>query len=210
MARPDLETIQKLLEHPVRLAILAGLSDKAMLTTRDLAAKTGNQPRSLRHHLARLRDAEVIITEIHDGRHHHQLADAAIAGALKPLRMAARPNEMAGILCGQHLGGDLGDAITRAMVVRGHLENSGTTLVLTDRGARLLATIGLQQGIAAGSTSRTCRSSNPEPGHLGGRTGKALLQHLMGLGWLTMDDRPVVVATARGRTALANLLGIRV
>lgn len=211
MARPDLETVQKLLEHPLRLAILAELSDRAMVTTRDLATKTGTGPQILRHHLTRLRDAEVIITEVHDGRHRHRLADAAIAKALKPLSVAAKPGAAAGTLCGQHLGGKLGDAMTRAMLARGHLKGKGTSLVLTERGQRLLATIGLDLEAASRSTSRICRSGSSEHGHLGGKPGKALLRHLIGLDWITLeDDRQAVTLTARGRTALGNLLGIRV
>lgn len=211
MARPDLEAVQKLLEHPLRLAILAGLSDRAMVTTRELATRIGTGPQALRHHLTRLRDAQVIITEVHDGKHRHRLADAAIAKALKPLRVEAKPGEMAGTMCGQHLGGELGDAMTRAMLARGHLETTSTSHVLTERGQRLLATIGLDLGVTTGSTSRICRSGSSEHGHLGGKPGKALLRHLLGLSWITLeDDRQAVTLTARGRTALGNLLGIRV
>jgi DNA-binding transcriptional ArsR family regulator len=211
MARPDLETVQKLLEHPVRLAILAGLSGRAMLTIRDLATKTSIRPETLRHHLTRLRDAEVVITEVHDGKHQHRLADAAIAKALKPLRVAAKPRETAGVLCGQHLGGELGDTMTSAMLARGHLERRGASLVLTERGQRLFATIGLDQEMASGSTSRICRSGGLEHGHLGGKPGKALLRHLLGLGWITLEeDRHCIAFTVKGRTALSNLFGIRV
>ena len=101
--------------------------------------------------------------------------------------------------------------MTRAMLARGHLEGKGTSLVLTERGQRLLATIGLDLEAASRSTSRICRSGSSEHGHLGGKPGKALLRHLIGLDWITLeDDRQAVTLTARGRTALGNLLGIRV
>ena len=64
MARPSLETMQKLLEHPLRLAILTGLHAGRMKTTRELADLTGAGPGTLRHHLARLREADVIILHV--------------------------------------------------------------------------------------------------------------------------------------------------
>ena len=208
MARPSLESMQKLLERPLRLAILTGLHAGRMKTTRELADLTGAEPDVLRHHLARLRDADVIITEVHDGRHHHRLIDAGIAKAMRPLRDAARKRGLTGTLCGHHLGGDMGNAVTTSMVARGYLEEAGTRLAVTRRGAHLFNTMGL--AIAQGDASKPCRAGASPGPHLGGNPGKLLCRHLLGQGWITLaEDGHDVVLTPGGRTAFSNLFGIR-
>ena len=90
MTTPDLETVRKLLEDPLRLAFLARLTAGSMQTTHALADGIGATLAALRYHLAQLREAEAIITEVHDGRHHHRLADAGIARIVRP---CAKPTD---------------------------------------------------------------------------------------------------------------------
>jgi hypothetical protein len=150
-----------------------------------------------------------VITEVHGGEHRHRLADADIARILRPLRQADRPDAGEGLLCDRHLGGPLGAKVWQALKARDYLAQAGGGYALTERGARLFVSLGLSDR-QAGETVAACPASRGPSAHLGGDLGEALNTHLLARGWITLDeDGHAVERTARGRTAFANLFGIR-
>jgi len=215
----DSDTVRALLSHPTRLAILAALGESAMWTTAEIAKATGLKPAGLRSHIVVLRDAGLVDTELHEGRHLHRIGDPEIGAALKPATQRQTTSIPASLhearMCYNHLAGRLGVAMTQAMIARKFLVPDAGDFTVTERGERLFQGLGIDLAALRRQRrhfSRQCIDGSERRPHLAGGLGAALADHMLERGWIEReeDSRAVTVTvTASGHKALANLFGLR-
>jgi hypothetical protein len=114
--------------------------------------------------------------------------------------------------CYNHLAGNLGVAITGAIVRRGLLKEVGRDYQLTRRGAEWFSDFGIDTealGKSGRVLARQCLDWSERRNHLAGALGSALADHLFELGWIkrTRESRAVRV-TDLGKRELKRQFGI--
>lgn len=133
----DVAAIARLFADPSRARILVALADGRSLAASVLADEAGVSAQATSAHLARLRDAGLIVAE-RSGRHrYHRLADERVAAAIEAIAALApgrpvrslREHTRAGALrrarsCYDHLAGRAGVALTEGLVELGALETT--------------------------------------------------------------------------------------
>ena len=224
--------VAALMGEPARAAVLVALAGGRALAASTLAAEAGVAPSTLSRHLARLVGGGLVCVEP-AGRHRYfRLARPEVAEAVEALARLAvarpprslRPGSHAEAIrrartCYDHLAGRLGVAICDALVADGTVrvqpDPHGTPdpvlgagraqrYLLTDNGRARLAELGvvLDQPNRR-PLIRYCLDWSEQRPHFGGRLGAALVERLVGLGWLEQTGRRVVRVTDTGRRAVA-------
>lgn len=225
-------TIAALAGDPSRAAMLHALMDGRALTASELARASGITPQTASGHLAQLSDGG-LISVIKQGRHrYHRLANPTVADMMESIMRVASdldtskpplftgPKDQAlraARTCYDHLAGSLGVAIADALVEGGHAELSDETGIITDRGSRTLATLGidvdkLSSQAAKRSTKVFCRPcldwSERRP-HLAGRIGAAICTSSFDNGWIRrVKGSRAVALTPKGAQKFRETLGV--
>ncbi|MBT7615395.1 MAG: winged helix-turn-helix transcriptional regulator, partial [Rhodospirillaceae bacterium] len=191
----DTDAVRALLSHPIRLAILAALSDGAMWTTAEIAKATGLKPAVLRSHIVVLRDAGLVDTELHEGRHLHRIGDPEIGAALKPATQRRTTSIAASLhgarMCYDHLAGKLGVTLTQTMIDRKFLTPTARDFKLTERGERLFQGLGIELAALRRQRrhfARQCIDGSERRPHLAGGLGAALAGHMLEPGWIEHQE----------------------
>ncbi len=226
----DIAAVATLFAEPARARMLMALGDGRSLPASALAAEAGVSAQSASAHLGRLREAGLITME-RAGRHRYfrlagpdvadgleSLARLAPAIPVRSLREATRAEALRRArTCYDHLAGELGVAITDALVDRAALEAGGdTTFRLGPRAAAVLRPLGVDLAAVAAARSRrplvrVCVDWTERRPHLAGRLGAALQEALVGRGWVVRHEgHRAVSVTAEGEVALRARLGPRV
>jgi DNA-binding transcriptional ArsR family regulator len=225
-----LAEIAALAGDPARAAMLVALMDGRALTAGELAGVAGITPQTASGHLARLVAAGLLALE-RQGRHrYHRLAAPAVAqmvegmmavaaGARDARRRPPRTGPADEAMrqarsCYDHLAGRLAVAIADRLVERGHVELSPDGGAVTAAGAAFLATIGVDLDQAAARARgkrlfcRPCLDWSERRPHLAGAIGAALLDALLGQGWLrrTAGSRAIQI-TPGGAQRLEQAFG---
>jgi DNA-binding transcriptional ArsR family regulator len=222
--------IAALAGDPARAAMLQALMDGRALTASELARTAGITAQTASSHLARL-TASGLLTVAKQGRHrYHRLASAAaarmiesimqVAAGLQPVRnLSVGPRDAAlraARTCYDHLAGQLGVALTDAMVGRGHVELDADAGLITEPGLAFLARIGLDADVIAarrGKRSgrvlcRPCLDWSERRPHLAGAIGTALCAHCFERGWLRrIDGTRAVAITPQGARVFREEFG---
>ena len=221
-----------LLAAPARVRMLEALLAGGARSAIDLAAIADVQPSTASSHLAKLVGLGLVRCE-KQGRHRFyrvaggQVGDVVEAigelipggelvpgGAVSGTRPRVRPrNEMeAARTCYDHLAGQLGTAITDAMVARRHIRPRGKDFVLAKSGRAFLAELGVDVEAAQAQRrlfARRCLDWTERRYHLGGALGAALAHHCFDAGWLRRpDDDRVIRPTPKGARAFADHFGV--
>jgi len=219
---------------PTRACMLHALMGGRAFTAVELAQAAGITPQTTSGHLRRM-TAVGILTVQKQGRHrYHRLAGPSVARMLESIMQVAAELEPAhrklmfgpkdvGLrkarTCYDHFAGQLGVAITDALVAQGHVELSGDAGILAETGIEQLAWIGID--VAPLLQRRTQRSgrvlcrpcldwSERRP-HLGGLVGAVICAHSMQHGWTRrLDGTRAVLVTPQGRRVFGEKLGVRV
>ena len=223
--------IGSLLGEPARAAMLAALMDGRALSASELAKVAAITPQTASGHLSRLIEAGLLKME-RQGRHrYHRLASVDVAHLLETLmRMAADvPRSSAKIpfvgprdaalrrarTCYDHLAGELGVAISDALVSRGAVELDDGAGLVTDTGITLLSEIGVSLDTASGRRSsrplcRPCLDWSERRPHLAGQVGAAICTHFLehGLVRRTQGTRALWI-TPKGQMVLRDVWEIK-
>ncbi len=197
---PAIAGLAAIIGDPARANMLAALMSGRALTAGELAREAGIAAPTASGHLARLREAGLVLVEA-QGRHRYvRLAGPEIASLLEGLmglaarngRLRTRPGPRdpalrAARVCYDHLAGDWGVRLYDALLADGRLDDAGGSPVLTARGRAFFAAEGIDVGALAASRRPLCRAcldwSERRP-HLAGALGKAILDHALSRHWL--------------------------
>ena len=219
---PDIAAIATLIGDPARANILTALMAGKALTATELAAEAGITPQTASAHLRKLQDGG-LITVLQQGRHRYaSLSGDDVAQALEALmglaagkghlrlRTGPRDPELRRArVCYNHLAGDMGVQMFRALRARGAFAVTGTGLDLSDRGRDIVAGLGID--LQALSTSRApmcreCLDWSARQHHLAGKLGRALLAQFETLGWAhRVPDTRLIRFSSLGQAAFDDL-----
>jgi DNA-binding transcriptional ArsR family regulator len=217
----DVAAAAALLAEPARAALVLAVMDDGPLSASELAARAGIAISTASEHLARL-VAGGFLAATKSGRHrYYELADADVAAAVEALALVApqprvrslREATRAELLryartCYDHLAGQLGVALTRALEHDKALTRHDDTYVLGRRAETRFRALGIdlaELNRLRRPLVRGCLDWSERELHLAGALGAALTQRLHELGWLVRraGNRSIAVTPA-GRAGFAS------
>jgi DNA-binding transcriptional ArsR family regulator len=222
---PRFAKIASVIGDPTRARMLAALMGGQYLAAGELAAAAGVTAQTASAHVAKLLDAELVITRV-QGRHRYfRLAHTDIAHALEALSLVAERGVVAdkwergaykplkhARTCYSHLAGELGVVLFEGLLGRGTLTPCDGHFVLSDAGRSELMALGVSLPAQAPNAPRrfayACLDWSERRDHLAGTLAVALLTHGIDRGWLKRvpGSRALLLAPA-GERALAPWLG---
>jgi len=227
LADAAIAPVAEILSDPARVAMLMALSDGREVPAGELALAAGVTAPTASAHLARLATVGLIGVR-REGRHRFyrlvrpELVQAMEALAVLAPEAAPRTHRQARIgravraarTCYDHLAGQLGVALTQALVSRGALRPDGTQFELTRAGTDLFEQFGIDLANVRAKRrgfAPACLDWSERVPHIAGSLGAALLTALFDRGWIerTAESRAVSVTLA-GRRGLERMFGVRV
>ncbi|MFY0679211.1 MAG: winged helix-turn-helix transcriptional regulator [Thalassovita sp.] len=224
---PDIARIAALIGDPARANILTALMSGRALTATELAQEAGVQVQTASSHLAKLEQGGLIAVR-KSGRHKFfTLADDDVAKVLEALmglavgsghlRTRTGPKDQAmrqARVCYNHLAGEMGVRMFRAMRQRGYFEGGDPALRLTGDGRDFVENLGIDLAGLPKSKAPQCRECldwSARESHLAGQVGRALLTCFLDKGWAHQPaGSRVVTFSARGQTAFSGLFGPKI
>jgi DNA-binding transcriptional ArsR family regulator len=186
---PQIAEVAQLVGDPGRANILSILMDGRALTASELAGVAGVTAQTTSSYLAKLVERELLTVEKRGPRRFYRLATPLVAWMLEGIMNVAvtgpprfRPpsrcdSEMRRArTCYDHLAGELGVALTDAMIERGYVVLDADAGELTEAGSGFLAGLGADLTPAARSrrARRPCLDWSERRPHLAGRVGAAI------------------------------------
>ncbi|MVT66644.1 helix-turn-helix domain-containing protein [Bradyrhizobium pachyrhizi] len=224
---PELAELAGLIADPGRASILSRLMDGRAQTASELALVAGVTPQTASWHLSRLVERALLKVERRGPRRFYRLATPLVAQMLEGMMTVAAidpdpsrpppridPEMRRARTCYDHLAGELGVAVTDAMLDRGHLNLDQEAGELTASGRAFLGDLGIDLRSPARSRRVLCRPcldwSERRP-HLAGRAGAAVADLALQRDWIRR--RPLgrsVEITDAGLLAFRNLFGARI
>ncbi|MCB1342920.1 MAG: winged helix-turn-helix transcriptional regulator [Pseudooceanicola sp.] len=218
---PDIAALASLIGDPARANILTALMAGKALTASELAAEAGVTAQTASAHLRKLENGGLLARRA-QGRHaYFTLAGAEVARALEALmglaagkgHLRTRPGPKDAELrharvCYNHLAGETGVRMFRALQARGAFAAAPEGLALTAKGETILAALGVDLTPARGPQARECLDWSMRQSHLGGRLGRAMLAAMEGKGWLTrVPDTRILRFSRAGQAAFDETFG---
>lgn len=220
----DMAEVAALIGDVARANILATLLDGRASTALELALAANVTPQTASAHLAKLVEGSLLIVD-RQGRHRYfRLASPQVARTLETIMELAtvtsprhrRPLRMASDMrrartCYDHIAGEIGVAITDALLARGAVVLEGEAGEVTPEGHAFFTAQGIDLTSPGRSKRIFCRPcidwSERRP-HLGGRVGAAICTACLDRGWLARrrDSRTLTV-TPEGTKALPAVFG---
>jgi|SRR5882757_3252923 len=223
---PGFSSVAFLIADPARALMLTSLLDGRALPAGELAYASGVTAQTASSHLAKLLEGGLLSVET-EGRHrYYRLAGSHVADALEHLG-AIRPEEPLKRkalspqgrelrfcrCCYDHLAGQVGVAVTQALIDRGYLVAApDKRFEVTPPGLAWFGSLGLdvaaieptRRGLA-----RQCLDWTERTHHLAGPLGVHFLSALCAAGWLrrSKGSRAVKV-TPKGWAELKRQLGV--
>lgn len=220
----DVAAAAALLAEPARAALVLAVMNDGLLPASELAARAGIAPSTASEHLTRLVDGR-FLTTTKKGRHrYYELADSAVAAAVEALAIIApqppvksRDATRSQLIryartCYDHLAGEVGVALARALERDGALARHDGTFVLGGRATTCFGALGIDLDALRRHRRpvvRGCLDWSERDLHVAGALGAALTARLLELGWVKRrtGNRSVAV-TDEGRTLLHRKLGV--
>ncbi|NEB80873.1 helix-turn-helix transcriptional regulator [Streptomyces sp. SID14478] len=239
----DIARAAALIADPSRARILKCLADGRALSASTLASEAGIGPATASAHLARLVAGEVVAVEKQGRQRFYRLAGPDVSAALESLALIAPPLAITSLkqssranalhrarTCYDHLAGQLGVALLRALLERGVLSGHdgvhrpeeavrdrpssyGRDLQyrITDEGHGRLADLGVDTDRLPPRRPPVlyCVDWSEQQHHLAGGLGAALTARLFTLDWVRWGASPRVVhLTGQGAHGLKKSLGL--
>ena len=220
---PRLAEVAALVGDPARANMLSALADGRALTAGELAYAAGVSPQTASGHLAKLADARLLAVA-KQGRHrYYRLATPLVGRMLESIMAVAadappryRPaGRFDAALrfartCYDHLAGQVGVAITDALVARGHMVLSEEGGELTEAGVVFLTAFGIEQSAPRKRIfCRPCLDWSERRYHVAGVVGAAIWRRCLEREWFTRErDSRTLQLTATGAAGLAQTFGV--
>jgi DNA-binding transcriptional ArsR family regulator len=225
LADADLAAVASLMGDGHRASMLLAVLGGEELPARELAARAGVSSSLASAHLGKLTEGGLLCAERRGRNRYYRLADRHIAEAIEGL-LAIAPGRRARSLresnrgeairqartCYDHLAGELGVALTEALV-RGRLigsEDEGYAVTAT--GGERLAALGIDLDdlrTASRVLTRPCLDWTERRSHLAGALGAALAMRLFELDWIRrLPNTRAIRITDLGQRRLRTELAI--
>jgi len=200
---PDIAQTAALIGDPARANILTALMTGKALTATELAGEAGVTLQTTSGHLAKLQ-AGGLVAARKQGRHKYiALASPQVGAVLEALmglaegqgrtRTRTGPKDAAlreARVCYNHLAGARGVQMFEALEAAGALAIDGDDVQLTDHGAVVMRTFGIDLAKLQTSKVPLCRSCldwSERRNHLAGSLGRAILSEMERKGWVRRD-----------------------
>src|SRR4051794_975673 len=198
----DIAAVAAAIGEPARAAMLSALMGVRARPAGELARAGGVAASTASAHLSRLLAAGLVRVETQGRHRYYALASAEVAEAvealaavapLRPVRSLRASNrleaERAARSCYDHLAGALGGALCDRLCDAGALDRE--SLSLRDPGplAELGVALPERRGRTGRPLTRACLDWTERRHHLAGSLGAALLDGLVGRGWLVRTER---------------------
>jgi DNA-binding transcriptional ArsR family regulator len=218
---PNISAIASVMGHPARGRMLSALLGDRALPATELARIARVAPSTASAHLGRLVDAGLVSVERHGRHRYHRLGGPQVAHAVEALSALAPPEpirtlsasaqvtaERAARSCYDHLAGEFGVAVTDRLCAVGALDRE--SLSLLDREPfRALGVDPAAVDTTRRPLTRWCLDWSERRPHLAGALGAAMLETMLGAGWVTRRPRGRSLAiTPDGRAALHDRIGL--
>ena len=222
---PDIAAVAAAIGQPARASMLSALLVDAPLSVGELADRGHVSPATASLHLARLAQTGLVVGHRSGRTHCYRLAGVEVAQALEALQRLAEPASVRSLAdataarqirfarsCYDHLAGELGVAVTDALVGRGYLQAGADAFSLTPTGEQWLASLGIDvSGLRAARRGFAlyCLDWSERRPHLAGAVGAALLGRCLDAGWVSRRraTRSLSLTTA-GALAFERELGL--
>ncbi|HEX7065192.1 MAG TPA: winged helix-turn-helix domain-containing protein [Bacillales bacterium] len=223
---PNVAEAASLLGDSSRAAMLTALMDDRFHTATELAYMAGIQPQTASFHLSKLAKAEWVIVEKHGRHRYYRMAGKEIAEVLESFLSLSRPPEIrsfkqssqmkalrSGRTCYDHLAGDLGVKLTRALLEADYIEKKEKEYTVTTRGESFFTDFGLnltQLRKKRRVFSRACLDWSERQHHLAGALGSGLTVQLLNLEWIErVPASRAVNVTEAGFAGFEDVFGIQ-
>ena len=199
---PDVASVAGLMAVPARAEILLALMHGQSRPAGELARFAGLSPQAATAHLKKLVSGG-LLTMLSSGRHrYYRLTSPEVAHAIEalmPLARSARPSLhpkpvqplQKARSCYDHLAGQLGVAMTDALVRKGYLIENERDYRVTPSGESWFCDLGVNTQPDPRSRrafTRKCLDWSERRYHLGGVLGAAMLETFLDAGWLARSS----------------------
>ena len=200
---PNIAKIGALLGDNARARMLSALMHGKALTASELATEAGVTAQTATTHLARL-EAGGLLQMRKQGRHKYfAIASEEVAALLEtlmgltnihePLRTRTGPRDeqiRVARVCYNHLAGYKGVQLYDHLTSSEKIVDEKGSLLLTAKGERFVAKLGIELNVLRASRSplcRTCLDWSERRTHLAGSLGRALFEKFEQLRWLKRE-----------------------
>jgi DNA-binding transcriptional ArsR family regulator len=225
IADVDIAAVGAALADQSRAAMLLALLGGEAITAGELARIAGRSPSGASGHLRALRDAGLVVAEDAGRNRFFRLAGPEIADALEMLARVAprraprtlRQSEAARAIkrartCYDHLAGELGVAVSEALLERRLLRRYDDSFGVTAAGRAWFGELGIELAAVERqrrSFARACIDWTERRPHLAGALGAALAEVFFARGWVRrLPGGRAVALTPGGRKWLAREFGL--
>ena len=227
IADADISAVGAALADESRAAMLLALLGGDAVSAGELARVAGRSPSGASAHLRTLHEAGLVLAEEHGRNRLFRLAGQDVAEALEALARIAPPrpvrtlrqSEAARALkrartCYDHLAGELGVAVTDALVERSFVQRGDASFGVTPAGAAWLERLGVDLdalGRQRRSFARSCLDWSERRPHLAGALGAAVAEVFFARGWVRrLPGGRAIALEPSGSAWLRRELGIAV
>ena len=219
---PNIASLAALIGDPARANVLTALMAGKALTATELASEAGVTPQTASSHLRRLEEGGLIARR-QQGRHNYfTLAGDDVARALEALmglaagrghlrtRTGPKDQELRiARVCYNHMAGEMGVRMFRAMQRMGAFDTAAEGLALTPAGAGFVRGLSVDPETMPPSRAPLCRECldwSMRQSHLAGRLGRALLGRFEELKWVVrVPDTRILRVSRTGRREFDRL-----
>lgn len=219
----SLAAVAGAIADPARSRMLCALLDGRARTATELAALVDIGASTASGHFSRLREQGLV--QMHaQGRHrYYRLASTQVAQALEALlsitdrRAAAfKPSTPSALkqarTCYDHCAGEVAVKVHDVLLRAGWIFQQGKDYSLTEKGADLLAKLGIDvEGLShqRRRLAYPCMDWSERSPHVGGALGAALLELMFKRGWVSRHlDSRALRFTPKGASSLAKAFGL--
>lgn len=195
------------------------------LTASELAARARISKSTASGHLAKLVGARLLVVTPKRRNRYYRIASPLVAKMLESIQAVAaietparhRPRSAEderlrlARTCYDHLAGQLGVAISDALIANGCVVLTDDGGEVTETGTRFLAGFGIEltPRVTTRTYCRPCLDWSERRYHIAGHIGAELLRRCTELGWLTRDQGSRAVhVTIAGQSGLRDTFGI--
>jgi DNA-binding transcriptional ArsR family regulator len=220
----NLAQVAALIGDPARANMMMAMMDGRALTAKELAYAARISAPTASAHLAKLLDLGLVAVEPQGRNRYYRIASPLVAQMIEsvallaptnvrkpPVARAAERLRLART-CYDHVAGILGVTIADRLQAENHVVLGDGGGMVTARGERFLASLGLAAVGPVGSRRifcRPCLDWTERRHHLAGALGAAICAHCLDRGWVERrrDSRALGV-TPSGEPAFAEHFGI--